>query len=78
MPAIGEGMRWRALHNPENRFSYTVVSAPRVTQRRGDHIGQNRVAREDAPAGVTTCPACQHRSCTFMRSKETADSITSA
>jgi hypothetical protein len=33
---------------------------------RGGRIGLDKVALEDARAGVTTCPACQHRSCVFM------------
>jgi len=33
---------------------------------RGGRIGLEKLALEDARAGVTACPACQHRSCVFM------------
>ncbi len=33
---------------------------------RGGRIGFDKLALEDARAGVTACPACQHRKCVFM------------
>lgn len=32
----------------------------------GGRVGAGRVVVEDARTGVTTCPACQHRSSVFM------------
>jgi hypothetical protein len=48
---------------PENGPDHGRV--PRM-EWRGGRIGLDRVAVEDARAGVTACPACQHRSCVFM------------
>lgn len=33
---------------------------------RGGRVGAGRLVVEDARAGVTTCPACQHRASVFM------------
>ncbi len=38
----------------------------RLMEWRGGRIGFDKLALENARAGVTACPACQHRGCVFM------------
>jgi hypothetical protein len=59
----------------EPDFTYGLRdSGTPVMQWRGGLGGPGRVALEDALTGVEACPACQHRKCIFMISKDNGDS----